>query len=187
MSDKEIFELAEKYGDWDDFGRWTFKDDDRLLAFVDAIVRTHTPEDVQKIKSKWVAEPVAWREVVGKTTQYYDYNEDGRGEPLYAAHVHAIDMSQERVDETAKRKHDLWVAAACLKSTVESAIKAGDWKVDGACDPTRDLAYLADCLANPKREWVGLTNKDLQELAAEQHGWESLCGAVEAKLKEKNT
>jgi hypothetical protein len=30
-------------------------------------------------------EPVAWREVVGKTTQYYDYNEEGRGEPLYAA------------------------------------------------------------------------------------------------------
>jgi len=28
-------------------------------------------------------EPVAWREVAGKTTQYYDYNEDGRGEPLY--------------------------------------------------------------------------------------------------------
>jgi len=34
---KEIFELAEEYGDWDDFGRWTFRDDDRLLAFVDAI------------------------------------------------------------------------------------------------------------------------------------------------------
>ena len=28
-------------------------------------------------------EPVAWREVAGKTTQYYDYNEAGRGEPLY--------------------------------------------------------------------------------------------------------
>jgi hypothetical protein len=28
-------------------------------------------------------EPVAWREVVGKTTHYYDYNEEGRGEPLY--------------------------------------------------------------------------------------------------------
>jgi len=53
-------------------------------------------------------EPVAWREVAGKTTQYYDYNEDGRGEPLYATPVHAIDMSQERVDETAKRKHE-WV------------------------------------------------------------------------------
>jgi hypothetical protein len=37
MSDKEIFELAEKFGDWDDFGRWTFKNDDRLLSFVDAV------------------------------------------------------------------------------------------------------------------------------------------------------
>jgi hypothetical protein len=32
-----------------------------------------------------LAEPVAWREVAGKTTHYYDYNEEGRGEPLYAA------------------------------------------------------------------------------------------------------
>ena len=30
-------------------------------------------------------QPVAWREVVGKTTKYYDYNEEGRGEPLYVA------------------------------------------------------------------------------------------------------
>jgi hypothetical protein len=30
-------------------------------------------------------EPVAWREVAGKFTHYYDYNEDGRGEPLYSA------------------------------------------------------------------------------------------------------
>jgi hypothetical protein len=53
-------------------------------------------------------EPVAWREVAGKTTKYYEYNEQGRGEPLYAAPVHAVDMSQERVDETAKREHE-WV------------------------------------------------------------------------------
>ena len=53
--------------------------------------------------------PVAWREIMGKwKTHYYDYNEDGRGEPLYAAPVHANDISQERVDETAKRKHK-WV------------------------------------------------------------------------------
>ncbi len=38
----------------------------------------------------------------------------------------------------------------------------------------------------PQREWQGLTDKDRQELAAEQHGWEGLCSAVEAKLKEKN-
>ena len=30
-------------------------------------------------------EPVAWRDVAGKTTKYYDYNEQGRGEPLYTA------------------------------------------------------------------------------------------------------
>jgi hypothetical protein len=37
MTNEEIFELAETYGDWDDFGRWTFRDDDQLLAFVDAV------------------------------------------------------------------------------------------------------------------------------------------------------
>jgi hypothetical protein len=31
-------------------------------------------------------EPVAWREKMGKwKTRYYDYNEEGRGEPLYTA------------------------------------------------------------------------------------------------------
>jgi hypothetical protein len=41
--------------------------------------------------------------------------------------------------------------------------------------------------APPQREWQGLTNEDRQELAAEQYGWEGLCSAVEAKLREKNT
>jgi len=51
-----------------------------------------------------MSNPVAWREVVGKTTQYYDYNEQGRGEPLYA---NAIDISQECVDKTTKHRHEL--------------------------------------------------------------------------------
>jgi hypothetical protein len=37
------------------------------------------------------------------------------------------------------------------------------------------------------RPWVGLTDEDRLELAKAQHGWEDLCLAVEAKLKEKNT
>jgi len=41
--------------------------------------------------------------------------------------------------------------------------------------------------AEPVRPWVGLTDEDKQKLAAEQHDWEGLCSAVEAKLKEKNT
>jgi len=42
-------------------------------------------------------------------------------------------------------------------------------------------------LKEQKREWVGLTDEDRRELAAEQHSWEGLCSAVETKLKEKNT
>jgi membrane protease subunit (stomatin/prohibitin family) len=55
MTNEQIFELAETYGEWDDFGRWTFKTNDKLLAFTDAIVRTHTPEDIKKIERKWVS------------------------------------------------------------------------------------------------------------------------------------
>jgi hypothetical protein len=55
MTNEKIFEIADKYGDWDDFGRWTFRDNDGLLEFVHAIVRTHTPEDVQKIQRQWVS------------------------------------------------------------------------------------------------------------------------------------
>jgi hypothetical protein len=29
-----IFDIAEKHGDWDDFGRWTFRGDDKLENFV---------------------------------------------------------------------------------------------------------------------------------------------------------
>jgi len=37
-----------------------------------------------------------------------------------------------------------------------------------------------------QRTWVGLTDEDIQKLAAEQHDWESLYLAVQTKLKEKN-
>jgi hypothetical protein len=39
-------------------------------------------------------------------------------------------------------------AAADLMTTVEFAIKAGDWKVDGACDPTIDIERLRQALAD---------------------------------------
>jgi len=37
MTKEEIFELAVEHGEWDDFGYWVFRNDDRLLAFVDAV------------------------------------------------------------------------------------------------------------------------------------------------------
>jgi hypothetical protein len=41
---EEIAALAEQYGDWDDFGRWTFQNDDRLLAFVVAVLEAKQVE-----------------------------------------------------------------------------------------------------------------------------------------------
>lgn len=46
----------------------------------------------------------------------------------------------------------------------------------------KGVGYVA-----PQRTWVGLTDEDRLELAAAQHGWEDLCLAVEAMLKERNT
>ncbi len=39
-------------------------------------------------------------------------------------------------------------ALARLVETVEQAISAGDWKVDGVCDPDADLEYARHALRN---------------------------------------
>ena len=55
-------------------------------------------------------EPVAWHEPdsYGNVTTYKEWALAHGWKPLYTAPVHASDISQERVDETAKRKHE-WV------------------------------------------------------------------------------
>jgi hypothetical protein len=98
-------------------------------------------------------EPVAWREVAGKTTHYYDYNEQGRGEPLYAAPVHASDISQERVDETAKYRHDL-VYRLRKRSEIRRQISTRKSVQEGQSDRIADLLEeAADALE--KREGAG--------------------------------
>ena len=73
-----------------------------------------------------------------------------------------------------------------------SAIKAGDWVVDGACDPDLVLNALRAALAQHKREWQGLTDEEYEAMA-EQYVtncyFDTLeyAKAIEAKLKEKNT
>jgi hypothetical protein len=82
-------------------------------------------------------EPVAWREVAGKTTKYYDYNEQGRGEPLYAA-------------------------------------------------PQPDLARVGEVgVWGDKREWVGLTDEEVEAIY-DQEGRADVVLLTQAKLKEKN-
>jgi hypothetical protein len=63
---------------------------------------------------------------------------------------------------------------------IEAAIKAGDWQVDGACDPDYVLEALRARLAQPERKWQGLTDEEREEAT----GWS--VEHIEAKLKEKN-
>jgi hypothetical protein len=69
MTNEEIFRLAEQHGDWDDFGRWMFKNDDQLLKFVKAIAEANKPKmrratREEKIVNPGVYEvPVAWAEI----------------------------------------------------------------------------------------------------------------------------
>ena len=45
-------------------------------------------------------------------------------------------------------------AASGLLNAVETAIEAGDWKVDGACDPTVEIIRLKNALAKPQVQWI---------------------------------
>ena len=100
--------------------------------------------------------------------------------PFYAAPVHAVDMSQERVDETAKDRH----------------IPDGTIPISNGGIATRTPT---DFFSPPKREWVGLTDEavwlEYQQLWPFHPAEEptlakdiaKFARAIEAKLKEKNT
>ena len=85
--------------------------------------------------------------------------------------VDTVNISQERVDETAKREHEPWPSVQCV------------------CGGTIYFKYTP----RPKREWVGLTDDEIYDYADKflyQHGSnyaiKSFGKAIEAKLKEKN-
>ena len=49
------------------------------------------------------------------------------------------------------------------------------------------LALINKYIAPPKREWVGLTPYEIQEIHSGNQHWGNFACAIEAKLKEKNT
>jgi hypothetical protein len=62
------------------------------------------------------------------------------------------------------------------------------WK-DGSLtsDPDEaDGTWTKLYTAPPKREWVGLTEEEMEDLLI-TIPWPQVCNAIEAKLKEKNT
>jgi hypothetical protein len=97
-------------------------------------------------------------------------------QPLYPAPVHAIDISQERVDETPECKTDPRAPHGFDRNASHSADR-----------------YVCECeFWEPPREWVSLTIDEIKELHNQWErdnlweGW-NYERALEAKLKEKNT
>jgi hypothetical protein len=79
--------------------------DDPSIQLRAAVVLRQAIEQAEK------QQPVAWLSVDCIGERYLHFSKPLDNDPvtpLYTAPVHAIDMSQERVDETAKRKHE-WV------------------------------------------------------------------------------
>jgi hypothetical protein len=93
-------------------------------------------------------------------------------EPLYPAPVHASDISQKPVDETAKDRHEL----------------AGTIPISNGGIAT---STPTDFFAPPKREWVWLSDKEVKKIVDKNTSdiWcngKGVARDVEAKLKEKN-
>jgi hypothetical protein len=112
-------------------------------------------------------------------------------EPPHTAPVHASDISQERVDETAKSEHEL--VGAC----VTCGAPHGFW----LSAPPTDFISPSVVKAISKREWVGLEEEEILkcfdsvslgqvegDCVIDKHvNIFNAIRAIEAKLKEKNT
>ena len=123
-------------------------------------------------------EPVAFRntETGEFCTGGFLRKDWAKWQPLYTAPVHASDMSQERVDETAK----------------DQLVPDGMIPISNGGIAT---STPTDFFAPPKREWVGLTDEDIDLYAFDIGVTDNKAPAwlvtyargIEAKLKEKNT
>ena len=68
-----------------------------------------------------------------------------------------------------------------LIEAVEAAINAGDWKVDGACDPTLALIRAKEALAKPEQEPVKLVSYNCK--CGRTMNFESVHGVVAPQRK----
>jgi DNA-directed RNA polymerase subunit RPC12/RpoP len=101
---------------------------------------------------------------------------------VYAAPVHAIDISQECVDETAKSEHE-WNEIQCPCGHKMYVKYTGrEWVEQPDLARVGEVGVWGD-------KWVGLTDGDIIDLLKDYEGrlWPDVLRATEAKLKEKNT
>ena len=146
--------------------------------------------------------------VVEELRRLYQENQSLRDRLAQPEHVHAIDISQERVDKTAKDRHE-WglvtddaligevrrrgftIRDAQISPKIKDEYELCCQKYDTCTEPcTPRGRHLA------KREWVGLTTTEAEALIKSH--WGEMKGGplvmnrayirdIEAKLKEKNT
>jgi hypothetical protein len=123
-------------------------------------------------------EPVAFRNIeTGEfCTGGFLRKDWAKWQPLYAAPVHASDISQKPVDETAKDRHISYVCPNC------------HWSLD-----KQVRTHTPEDVKKIESKWVGLSDdeiKDIREdLTYDDEDFNELEFArdIEAKLKEKNT
>ena len=86
--------------------------------------------------------------------------------------VDAVNISQERVDETDKDQHEpvAWIT------------DGGKGDLGWRKTTEKDIPLYT---APPKREWVGLTDEEMEDLW-DRYAHMEMMRAIEAKLKEKN-
>jgi hypothetical protein len=123
----------------------------------------------------------------------------------YTAPVHAIDISQERVDETAKCGHEPVVSdydksihsnpnAQAWAKFFMATVKEKEWCIDDI-DEGLMLGWFANAMMamhdHVKREWVGLTTDEMIDLLPPgdwpiEDTLDFAC-KIQDKLEEKNT
>jgi hypothetical protein len=121
-------------------------------------------------------EPLVWMNKYGHVASFKN---DEYTAPLYTAPVHASDISQERVDETAKDRHEPY-------NPMERNADYERGFIGGRAD---QMKSSVDKAVNrmAQREWVGLTNEEIVGfIAFDGSSLADFIRAIEAKLKEKN-
>ena len=118
---------------------------------------------------------------------------------LRQALVDADDTSEKRVDEMVKSEHGKKIEIAQAYQRGWDAAVAQQEPVawmyvneDGECEQIEygpvfdDPGVTPLYTAPPKKEWVGLTAYEIQEIHSGNQHWGDFACAIEAKLKEKN-
>jgi hypothetical protein len=165
-----------------------------------------------------IAEAEKQKPVAFRNTETGDFCTGGflrrdwaKWQPLYAAPVHASDMSQERVDETAKDQHEFaemvkkgtkawadtpdgWVDD--LRGGVEKQ-EPVDWDLSNSATVERARKVVKLITGRNQNVWSETDRETVHAINAlvnfavmqfhRANRWNEFGQAIEAKLKEKNT